>query len=86
MGCRHCGRKKVNRPKGLCWPCYYSPARNLYASTSKFARRGVGHDASINGRLPVPTTAKPGTPEKMAVLAGRVERGELMFHPADATE
>jgi len=24
--CRHCGVHKVNRPRGLCWACYYSPA------------------------------------------------------------
>lgn len=23
--CRHCG-KKANRPRGLCWNCYYDPA------------------------------------------------------------
>lgn len=23
--CRHCGRAKINRPRGLCWSCYYKP-------------------------------------------------------------
>ena len=42
--CRHCSKSKVNRPRGLCWSCYYTPGvRDLYPSTSKFARRGVGN-------------------------------------------
>lgn len=23
--CRHCGQRKINRPLGLCWTCYYCP-------------------------------------------------------------
>ena len=23
--CRHCTKSKVNRPRGLCWSCYYTP-------------------------------------------------------------
>jgi len=82
--CRHCSHGKVNRPRGLCWHCYYTPGRkDLYPSTSKYARRGVG---SFTGTrpLPVPTTAVPGTPEKFAVLEERARLGESLFHPADA--
>jgi len=25
MICRHCQKSKVNRPRGLCWSCYYRP-------------------------------------------------------------
>lgn len=36
--CRHCGGDKVNRPRGLCWSCYYTPGvKALYPSTSKHA-------------------------------------------------
>lgn len=36
--CRHCNCRKVNRPRGLCWRCYYTPAvRAMYLSTHKFA-------------------------------------------------
>lgn len=38
------------------------------------------------GRLPQePTTALPGTPDKVAVMAERAARGETLFHPDDAT-
>jgi hypothetical protein len=85
MLCRHCGRAPTNRPRGLCWSCYYTPGvRDLYPSTSKFARRGVGIS---NGRvqLPaVPTRALPGTPEKVAILEERARNHQGLWHPADA--
>jgi hypothetical protein len=35
--CRHCRKRPVNRPCGLCWGCYYAPGvKELYPSTSKF--------------------------------------------------
>jgi len=85
--CRHCHRKKANRPRGLCWPCYYRPGvRDLYpASGSRYARRGVGTD---NRRLPLPTTPTatvPGSPERVAVLAARAAAGVSLFHPDDTT-
>ena len=44
MICRHCQKSKVNRPRGLCWSCYYTPGvKEQYPSTSKYARRGVGN-------------------------------------------
>lgn len=85
MLCRHCGRVPVNRPRGLCWSCYYKPGiREQYPSTSKFGRRGVGHS---NRRCPLPaapTSALPGSPEKVAILEQRASRGESLWHPNDA--
>ncbi len=85
MLCRHCNRVPSNRPRGLCWSCYYTPGvRELYPSTSKFARRGVG---DRNGRVPLapePTSALPGTPEKVAVLEERARLGLALWHPLDA--
>src|SRR5260370_26428526 len=76
MLCRHCQRVKSNRPRGLCWSCYYTPGvREAYPSTSKFARRGV---VDFNGRPAVaarPTGAPPGSPEKVAVLEERARLG-----------
>lgn len=82
--CAHCGRAKVNRPRGLCWTCYYTPGvRGQYPSASKYARRGVGNHTG--GRaLPAPTAARPGTPEKEAVLTARAAAGVQLFHPDDA--
>ena len=85
MLCRHCQRVKSNRPRGLCWSCYYSPGvRERYPSTSKFAQRGV---SDFNGRapLPVPTRALPGTPEKVIVMEERARMGQALWHPLDAT-
>lgn len=82
--CRHCNRVPCNRPRGLCWSCYYRPGvRERYPSTSKYARRGVpGHAA---GRPPPePTAALPGTPEKVAVLGRRARLGQALWHPRDA--
>ena len=84
--CRHCSKCKVNRPRGLCWSCYYTPGvKEQYPSTSKYARRGVGN---FTGNAPIPdapTTAAPGSPEKLAVLEQRVRLKQALFHPADAT-
>ena len=85
MICRHCGRKESNRPRGLCWSCYYTPGvRDRYPSTSKFARRGID---DFNGPVvlpPEPTSAVPGSPEKVAVLEERARLGLALWHPDDA--
>ncbi len=85
MLCRHCGRVPSNRPRGLCWSCYYRPGvREQYPSTSKFARRGLD---DFNGRVPLPeapTGAAPGSADKVLVLMERACRGQTLFHPADA--
>ena len=82
--CKHCRKSKVNRPRGLCWTCYYTPGvKDLYPSTSKFARRGVGN-FNGNAPLPEPTTAPPGTAEKMAVLEMRAQLKQALWHPLDA--
>lgn len=84
MLCRHCQKVKSNRPRGLCWSCYYTPGvRDLFPSTSKFARRGVG-TSNRGGPLPEPTDALPGTPEKVAVLEERARLGQCLWHPLDA--
>ena len=85
MLCRHCNKVRSNRPRGLCWSCYYTPGvRDRYPSTSKFARRGVGN---FNGRTqlpPLPTSALPGTPEKVAILEQRACLHQDLWHPNDA--
>jgi len=85
MICRHCQKVKANRPRGLCWSCYYTPGvREKFPSTSKFARRGV---SDFNGkiRLPAtPTDAEPGSEEKLRILEERARLGLSLFHPEDA--
>lgn len=87
--CRHCRLGKVTRPRGLCWVCYYAPGvRELYGpprpETAKFAGRGTPDTAGDRPPAAAPTTAPPGTPEKLAVLEARAQDGVRLFHPADA--
>jgi len=71
----------------LCWKCFYQPSiRAQYPSTSKFARRGEGIGC-IQAPLPAfPTTAMPGTPAKITVLAERARLKQSLWHPEDATD
>lgn len=84
MLCRHCQKVRSNRPRGLCWSCYYRPGvREMYPSTSKFARRGV-EDYYGKSKLPEkPTAALPGSEEKIAILAERARMKQSLFHPDD---
>ena len=85
MACRHCGRNRVNRPRGLCWSCYYAPGvRERYPSTSKFAKRGVGNGNGMAPLPSLPTGARPGSPEKVAVLEQRACQRQALWHPQDA--
>ena len=85
MLCRHCTKRKATRSRGLCWTCFYSPARALYAADGpqKYARRGVA-DTYAPRPLPEPTAARPGTPQKLAVIEARAAARLALFHPADA--
>lgn len=55
--CRHCGRKYVNRPRGLCWECYRTPSvLELYPSTSPaviYRSDGLDHPDNQYRALPV---------------------------------
>jgi hypothetical protein len=83
--CRHCKRAKVNRPRGLCWSCYYTAGvRAKYPSTSKYARRGLAVNTVSTVQPPVPTTAAPGTPEKLKVMEMRIRNKQALWHPLDA--
>lgn len=86
MICRHCEKSKVSRPRGLCWTCYYRPGiKELYPSTSKYARRGVGN---FFGAAPLPTcatSAEPGSEAKIAILAERARLRQTLWHPDDVT-
>lgn len=87
MNCRHCQQAKVNRPRGLCWSCYYRPGiRDKYPSTSKFGRRSFGNFFGKAPLPPQPTSASPGTPEKVAVLEERARLKLSLWHPEDARE
>lgn len=83
--CLHCQTRWANRSRGLCEKCYYTPEiRQRYPSTHKNAP--VQHGSLPPPRLtkPEPTTAIPGTPEKVAVMAARAEAHQELWHPQDA--
>jgi hypothetical protein len=82
--CLHCGRSKVNRPRGLCWTCYYTDGvRENYSCDPVFGRRGVSN-GHIEPRLaPSGTEAIPGTEAKIQVMAERAAVGLSIFHPDD---
>lgn len=74
----------MNRPRGLCWSCYYTPGvKEQYPSTSKYAARGVGNGMRCAAPPPEPTAVPPG-PDKVAILAERAARGEQLFNDGDA--
>lgn len=81
--CRHCGRGKINRPRGLCWNCYYKPGVKELYPAKFFPQLGLGVGESISP-LPIPTRALPGTAAKLAVLLERVKNRQALFHPLDA--
>lgn len=82
--CKHCGKKGVNRPRGLCWSCYYTPGvLEQYPSTSKHAYRSPV-PAHSDGPLPAEIMpAGISFEDRLKVLEGRAARGESLFHPAD---
>lgn len=83
--CRHCGANPVNRPRGLCWKCFYAPGvRELYPSTSKHARRGVGNGNAAGVAPADPCPHPPGSAARERTLSDRAARGESLFHPLDA--
>lgn len=85
MQCRSCNKVRANRPRGLCYSCYYKPAvREMFPSTSKFARKGAGIGANGITVSDRPTGELPGTEGKIKVLMERVARGEILWHPHDA--
>ncbi|MSU76660.1 MAG: hypothetical protein EXS16_01055 [Gemmataceae bacterium] len=86
MHCRHCHERPATRPRGLCLTCYDLPGVRLrYPTTSRFGRRGLANGCFAPPTPTFPTQARPGSPEKIAVLAERVRQGVALWHPEDAT-
>jgi hypothetical protein len=85
MKCRHCHRAPVSRPRALCWKCFYTPGvRDRYPTLNKYAQQGIA-DFYGRGHPPsAPTSALPGTPEKVAVLMKRAQLRQSLWHAKDA--
>jgi len=86
MQCVHCnnstGINIVRR--GLCWRCYRSPAiRQMHEAK---IRRGPCSDNHEPPMPAEPIRGEVSQAERAEILAGRVARGEGLWHPADWRE
>lgn len=81
--CCVCGEHRITRPRQLCNACYFDPElRKLAPNGNASHARDV---MQFKPRpLPLPTSALPGSEEKMEVLALRLELGLELYHPDDA--
>lgn len=87
--CLHCRTRKVSRPRGLCWNCFYTPGLREQYQTQRSSdgkrtgRRGIAN-GYINPPAPVrPTEARPGSREKIQAMIERTQAGEGLWHPQD---
>ncbi len=81
--CRHCGRRRANRARGLCWTCSTNPEiREQYPSRTANPN-GLGSGRWYAPLPPSPTRARPGTAAKLRVLEARAAAGLSLFHPED---
>lgn len=85
--CQECGHNPMGDHPPLCNACHEIPAvRNKRGEKAA----GVPQEAPDASRAATAsmahggaTTAQPGTPEKVAVLATRYVRRQALFHPGD---
>lgn len=85
--CSHCSKPVKNwHRRGLCRKCHDNPKiREKYSPESPNGRRGNRPD--FNGRFVAaafPTSAPPGSKEKVDVLMERARLGLSLEHPHDA--
>lgn len=82
--CRHCNERMANRPLGLCYRDYENKeVRRQYQTVCKFGRRAPVEDFNGNAPLPEPCDCNPGSEEKIAVLARRVELRQSLHCPQE---
>ena len=87
MWCKHChSQYRQAWRRGLCRRCHEVPEIKERYPKLKTNRKGLAGDNEP--RLPAarPTFARPGSPEKQAVLAERAATGQELWHPNDARE
>jgi len=83
--CIECKWRTAGRGKrGLCNHCYDTPEiRAKHPRKLESAAVGYGNDSSLARKLPTPTRALPGSSEKIAALADRASKEQLLWHPED---
>lgn len=82
--CIRCSDVRVLRGRGLCFKCH-KRHRHEHPVTSKYGRRGVANQSDPHRPGGDPTAARPGSPEKIAVLTERAANKRPLFHPDDET-
>jgi hypothetical protein len=80
--CPVCLIRTSARAGGLCASCYRS-SDNRAAYPSQAVR---GRGLTETGRACGPTTANPGSEEKIRVMIERLELGQPLFHDDDPFE
>lgn len=88
--CKHCRKYFKNRPRGLCFSCYENmtirllyPVDHRYMPQHPLAKEYYGFSNDQRKLPPHPTTALPGTPDKIAVMTERLLQGYQLHHPLD---
>lgn len=79
--CVRCGCVRILRGRGLCWTCHADPEVRW-----RYARQDGLPEEDCNGGYDLPdepTTAAPGSPEKLDVLAARYAARRRLWHPED---
>lgn len=81
--CINCSRGPAFRRR-LCSTCYRTPAIRQQHQRVIEAQQKVVVPRARRGRVPARATdARPGTPEKLAVMMARLAAGECLFHKDD---
>lgn len=86
--CKRCWRNKSIRDLfGDADKRFKARSKRTKQRMAAWRKRGerLDDDGTKAGKVPAsPTTAAPGTAEKVEVMRQRVERGEMPCHPMDA--
>ncbi len=83
--CRHCRRKPIGRPRGLCWRCFYDERiRAQYISTSRYGYRGAGLGDDDRPAPATSTKALPGSANKIEILVARAHGENALWADGDA--
>lgn len=92
--CLHCKHWAASTARGLCRRCFdnldireqypHYGTRQHVGDLARFGRRGTGNGNAKSCLPDAPTSAEPGSPEKIQIMQERARRRESLFHPLDA--
>lgn len=82
--CVSCGSRRPIRSKGVCYGCY-APSCFGPGVCKKEDLAWSEQDNTDDRPLSKPTSALPGTEDKITILHQRATSGHHLWHPNDAT-